>query len=214
MKNLHFLFLFLLGGLLGGCASTYKPIYPKAVSYSTGQSSPGLHFGYRHDLLRTTGNKKYAKKEDKRGVRLVAIKITNNTGSTLTYPDDFNLLSSDRSIYQMDPASIHTKLKQGVPVYLLYLLFTPFSLYTHDATGAVTSETPIGLFLGPGLTGLNMGMAASANKNFLDELKNYNLNNLQIKDGETVYGLIGMPDAGFAPLSLELKVIPEVEYGY
>ena len=204
MKKFYAVVVLLASFLFGGCASNYHAINPPSVAFPSSRSVNGIDFTYKYDLLRTYGNNKYAKKEDKKGVRVVAVEITNNTGRDLIFPADFQLVSGDRQVQLLDPVSVHQQLKQGVPIYLLYLLFTPMNLYTHDESG-VTSTTRIGLFLGPGLTALNIGIAASANNSFKEELLLYDLNNLEIRDGDTVVGLIGIPDTGFSPLELRVR---------
>lgn len=205
MKSLCLSLLLIAVIFAGGCASNYHTINPGRTHFpAPAEKEYGLSFAYKYDLLRAKGNKKYAKKEDKKGVRVVAVKITNNTGSTLIFPDDFDIMSGDSPVYLLEPEAVHRQLKQGVPIYLLYLLFTPMNLYTYDDTG-VTSSTPVGLLLGPGLTALNIGIAASANNKFKQELLDYDIYNMEIKDGETITGLIGITDNGYAPLSLELK---------
>jgi len=69
--------------ILSGCAASYKPIYPVSLNYDSHQSEDGVELSYKYDVLRQNGNKKYAKKEDKKGVKLVALKITNNTQSVV-----------------------------------------------------------------------------------------------------------------------------------
>jgi hypothetical protein len=90
-------------------------------------------------------------------------------------------------------------LKQGVPVYLLYLLLTPMNLYTGD------DVTPIGLVLGPGIAFGNMIGAGGANQNFLKELESFNLMNKSIQPGETLYGIIGIRDSGYNPITIKVK---------
>lgn len=60
------------------------------------------------------------------------------------------------------------------------------------------------MFLGPGLTLLNVTTASSANNKFMRELGLYNILYRDILPGETVYGLIGIRGAGFNPLYIEL----------
>lgn len=135
---------------------------------------------------------------------LVAVKITNTTGRPLKFPEDIALQAGNQDIMLLDPQFIHSKLKQGVPIYLLYLLFTPMKLYTNNSNGDYNSYD-VGYLLGPGLTALNMGIAASANNKFKEDLLDYSLANRVIEDGETVYGIIGFQDVGYAPIKIELK---------
>lgn len=203
MKKTLLSFLLLTILLVGGCASSYRHIHPKAMPLHPVSKDDGIDFAYRFDVLRQSGNKKYAKKEDKRAIRVVAVRITNYTGYTLNFREDLQLYSGGRSVYPLDPEMIHQQLKQSVAPYLFYMLFSFVTFDTYN--GTEHTSTPIGLLLGPGLTALNMGMAASANKRFKEELSFYSLFDAIIEDGETVYGLVGIRDNGYAPLDIRLK---------
>ena len=153
--------------------------------------------------------KKYAKKELKKGIKLVAIKITNNSVKDLTFGKDAILTYGDGSeIYIMENERVFSKLKQSPASYLWYLLLTPMNFYTTKTNSngfqENTSSTPIGLVVGPGLAGGNMIAAGSANKKFKTEMLDYNINGTIIKKGETKYGLIGIKSNSFD--SLKLKV--------
>lgn len=204
MKNLLILPLLIIVILSGGCASNYHSISPQSSYFNVAEQTDELDFSYRYNILREKGNKKYAKREDKKGIRVVALKITNNTDRPLKFPEDIQLYAGDRAVLLLEPEFIHSKLKQGVPIYLLYLLFTPMTFTTYSENGDVNS-TPVGLLVGPGLTALNMGMASSANNKFKEELLQYNLANRVIQEGETVYGLIGFQDFGYSPIKIQLK---------
>jgi hypothetical protein len=204
MKKILILPLLIAVILSGGCASNYRSISPQTSYFNATEKTSELEFSYRYNVLQEKGNKKYAKREDKKGIRVVALKITNNTERPVKFPEDIQLYAGNRSIHLLEPEFIHSKLKQGVPIYLLYLLFTPMTLTASSGNGDVSS-TPVGLLLGPGLTALNIGIAASANNKFKEELLQYNLTNRIIEEGETVYGLIGFQDFGYAPLKIELK---------
>ncbi len=150
------------------------------------------------------GNKRYAKKEDQKGVKLVAVKITNNTTAELNFTKDITLYAGMQPAVLVDPVVVGKELKQTVPTYLFYLLMTPLRFYT-ASNGEVTSNLPIGLLLGPGLSIGNMVEAGAANKRLRDELLRYNMNNKMIRPGETVTGLIGLRESGFNPLRLQVN---------
>ena len=84
------------------------------------------------------------------------------------------------------------------------MLLTPTQLYTGETNSNGETDTfPIGLILGPGITAGNMIGAGTANTNFLNELEENYLYNKEIKAGETVYGIVGIYDFGYSPLTLE-----------
>ena len=181
-------------------------IQPKTINYISKNEVDGLTLQYRYELL----HKKYEKKEEKKGVKLVAIKITNNSNRDVTFGKDVTLaFENDYNVYVMDNEKVFKTLKQSPASYLWYLLLTPLNLYTTKTNSyglpEQTSSTPIGLVLGPGLAGGNMIAAGSANKKFRTELLKYNINGTVIKKGETKYGLIGIRSDSYDALKLRIK---------
>lgn len=188
------------------CASGYKMIEPETINYISTNESDNVKLEYKYDLL----HKKYAKKEEKKGVKLVAVKITNNSGKDVMFGRDAKLTyENGTEVYVMENEKAFKTLKQSPASYLWYLLLTPVNLYTTDTNSngfqEETSSTPIGLILGPGLAGGNMIAASSANKKFKEELLEYNVNGTIIKNGETKYGLIGIEADSFDALKLKIK---------
>ncbi|SMG48802.1 hypothetical protein SAMN05661096_03523 [Marivirga sericea] len=192
--------------ILSGCAVSYKPIHPVSLNYDSHQSEDGVELSYKYDVLRQNGNKKYAKKEDKRGVKLIALKITNNSQSAVNLGKNLTLYSGNNQIRPMEPMIIKESIKQIVPGYLPYLLLTFVNLTTTKEQNGIIEQNviPIGLVLGPGITVGNMLIAGDANTKLLDELRLYNLIGKDIKPGETVYGIIGVRDIGYSPITVEV----------
>jgi len=177
--------------ILSSCASGYQTINPSNLNYNSNDVKNGILLEYKYDLL----NKKYAKKETKNGVKVVAIKITNNSKSDIVFGKDIKLAyENGNELYVLENEKVFKSLKQNTVSYLLYLLLTPMTLNKTTATGngIETSSTPIGLGVGPGIAGGNMIVASSANKKFKTELLEFNLNGVIIKKGETKSGLIGI----------------------
>lgn len=188
------------------CASSYRPINPPTVYYDSHDLKDGVKLSYKYDVLREKGNKKYSKKEDTKGIRVIAVKITNYTDSTINV-SDLIFTSGSNEIAPMDPIIIKNSIKQIVPSYLPYLLLTFLKLYVTKVEDGVpnTEYYPIGYVLGPGITIGNMALAGSANEEFLRELNNYNILNRDIQKGETVYGIIGFRNSGYMPISLKFR---------
>ncbi|WP_298537067.1 hypothetical protein [uncultured Algibacter sp.] len=191
--------------MLTCCASGYKLIEPKSINFISSSEVDSIKLEYKYDLL----DKKYEKKEIKKGVKLVAIKVTNNSENDIVFGRDVKLTYANGSeIYVMENEKVFKILKQSPATYLFYLLLTPVNFYTHETNAygvtETTSSTPIGLVLGPALAGGNMIAAGSANKKFQSELFDYNIHGATIKKGETKHGLIGILTDAFE--SLKLKV--------
>ena len=202
MKTFKIPLLLLATLTLTNCASGYKMIEPKSINYISTYETANVRLEYKYDLL----DKKYSKKELKKGVKLLALKITNNSDSDLMFGRDAKLTYADGTeIFILDNDKVFKTLKQSPASYLWYLLLTPVNLYTTGSDGQQTSSTPIGLVLGPGLAGGNMIAAGSANKRFKTEMLAYDIKGTTIKKGETVYGLIGIKTDSFESLKLKIE---------
>ena len=206
MRIIKITFLFVITLILSNCASGYKKINPKSINYISMNESDGVKFEYKYDLL----DKKYEKKEIKKGVKLITVKITNNSGKDLMFGRNIKIAyENGKEVYIMDSEKVFKTLKQSPASYLWYLLLTPVNLYTTETSSngfrQETSSTPIGLVLGPGIAGGNMIVAGSANKKFKEEISEYNVNGIIIKDSETKYGLIGIKTDSFDALKLKVE---------
>ena len=195
-----------IGILFVGCASSYKSINPQNINYLSISEDKDVKLEYKYEML----EKKYKKKALAKGVRLLAIKITNNSNEDLVFGKDVKLNYDNGSeIYIMDNDMVFSSVKQSPASYLWYLLLTPLQLYTNtDQNGFATESTssfPIGLILGPGLTAGNMVAASTANKKLETDLNTYNLNGLTIKSGQTASGLIGIRSNDYNAIKIKVN---------
>ncbi len=188
MKKPIQLFAIILVLTLNSCASSYDYIEPNALSYNSNSSTDTFVLEYKYDLL----NKKYAKKEANRGMKLIAIKVTNNSNKDVVFGKDITLkYKNGVGLNLLETEKVFKDLKQATPLYLLYLLLTPVN-FTSTSNGRTTSSVPIGLGLGPATAGGNMIVAGSANKKLKKELMEFDILGTLIKSGETKTGLIGI----------------------
>jgi hypothetical protein len=203
----RFVRLFFVLPFFMSCASSYKPISPETLEYHNHSTHDKIEFSYHYDVLTESKNKKYAKHELKNNLSLVAVKITNHTGHDINPMTDAVFYIDNKPTYFVDQKITEDKIKQGVPIYLLYLLFSPVTLNTSGTStdgSPKTNSFPIGLIIGPTLTATNMIVAGTANKNFKEEIEQYNLYR-QVHDGETMYALIAFRDIGKDEITLRLK---------
>jgi hypothetical protein len=198
-----------LVSLLSSCASSYKAIVPENINYTAKTENNQVLLEYKYDVLLERRNKKYAKREKKRFIQVAAVKITNNSYETITLGEQTHFLAGNNSFTPLEPSVAHSQLKQGVPIYLLYLLMSNGKLITEEnyVNGVKTSEKsfPIGLILGPGLTLYNMIKAGNANQQFLAEMQRYHTPGKQVQPGKTVYGLVAVPNSSYNPLYLKVR---------
>ncbi len=190
-----------------GCAGSYSLIRPTSInSYTPSASSGPVSLDYQFDALRLThSNKKYVKKENKFGYRVVAVRVTNNWDREVNFTRDLNLLYGERPVSIVPSAIAAHDLRQGVAIYLLYLLL---NVQVGGTTDPRTGATTGGTFLptGPFIAGGNMLVASGANTNLRKELTAYDLTNRVLKPGETVYGILSLRETAVAPLRLEPRV--------
>jgi hypothetical protein len=194
--------------LLGsGCAGSYTAIRPDRIAtYQSSATTAPLQFGYQFDALRMQGrNKKYAKKEQKKGYHVIAVRVTNTTGADVNFSRDAVLYYGDRPISPVAAPIAAKDMKQGVAIYLLYVLLNPTFTSTQSTNGYTTANDGTTFYVGPFIAGGNMLGAGLANGNFRKELEQYDLTNRVIRPGETVYGLISVRETTVAPLRLELR---------
>jgi hypothetical protein len=207
--NTKFRFVCLFAALpfFMSCASSYKPIGPENLEYHNHSVNDNIEFSYHYDVLIESRNKKYAKHEINNHLNLVAVKITNHTGHDINPMTDAVFYVDNKPAYPVDQKITEDKIKQGVPIYLLYLLFSPVTLTTSGSSndGVSTSNPiPIGLVIGPLLTATNMLVAGTANKNFKEEIELHSLYR-QVHDGETIFALVAFRDIGKDEITLRLK---------
>lgn len=199
MKN-KLIVLYISIAFLSSCATTYKTLAPK--SFETTEVTDSVSFSYKYGILEESGNKKFAKRELPNSIRVLSVKIVNETNNELIIGKNCKFFSRSNELELVDPIEAHRKLKQGVAEYLVYLLLTPINLNIKDPKTLTTDVIPIGLALGPLLTVVNISAAASANGKFLKELKSFNLIDKKVAPGQTVFGLITVRTNDFGPIRL------------
>lgn len=200
MRIIKIIFLFIAIISLTSCATSYKIIEPETINYVSSNENNGVKLEYKYDLL----NKKNTNKEVNKGVKLVAIKLTNNSNQDLMFGREIKLTyENGNEIFIMENDKVFRTLKQKPAFHLFYLLATPVNYYFKNSNGTVSS-IPIGYALGPLLAGVNLVKASLANKKFKKEMMESNMNGELIKKGETKYGLIGIKTDTFDSLKLKI----------
>ena len=201
-----FKLLLAMGGIfyMTSCASSYPGIQPENLSYNSKNiAEEGITMEYRYDLL----PKKYAKKEKREDIRLVAVRLKNNTNKDLVFGEDFKLaFEGGNNVLILSNDKVFDELKQKGAFHLFYLLLSPVTLNktTNNGNGSITTEPifPIGLIIGPGLAALNLFKASASNKRFKNELKEYNLNGKSLKPGQESFGIIGIRSDSYDALNI------------
>ncbi|MEM6830762.1 MAG: hypothetical protein AAF551_09625 [Bacteroidota bacterium] len=199
-RQIKFLRVFPLIILVSSCASSYQLINPRSVNYYGRVEDSGVIFEYKYNVLKESGNKKYAKRELRKDLQVVSMKITNNSSETISFAEDVEIHCSGRPIVPVDPEIVVAQLKQPVPIYLLYLLLW---LTVSDCQNNECDVTPIpiGLPIGVG----NMIVANNANFKFRAELQAANVLSKKIEPGKAAYGILSFKSTGYNPLTFKVK---------
>ncbi|MCB0492851.1 MAG: hypothetical protein KDC93_10590 [Cyclobacteriaceae bacterium] len=184
---------------LFSCASSYKPILPQQMTYTSLEGNEGIGYSYRYNVLRETGNKKYANKEEKKALKLVALQIKNNTNGDIRLKEHAKFYMGDNMVLPIEPAQLHQQVKQ---IGALYMLWSLLFLNITNCDKGECSNIPIPIGLAGGL--MNWSVASKANKNFMTELITNNILDKTIAPGETVTGLIGL--SADASLPIEIRI--------
>jgi len=193
--------------LLSGCASFYRPIHPEQVSYTKSSIDSDVEFQHKFNVLKTRGNRKYARKARKRNIKIVAVKITNGSEKNIDFSSDVQLYMGEREIYPIDLYQVSSKLKQKIWWYLFYGLISwnPSAASANTSPSGTTTTTGPSIPIGLGIAGGNMLVAFKANKDFESELKKYNLINTVIQPGETKIGIIAFEGISQRDIQIQIK---------
>lgn len=203
MKNL--VALWVTGLCLSGCATSYNMIMPPMLSYPDKTVSDSVSFYYRYNVLEESDNRKYARREQKSGVKILSVKVVNNSAKTISFKNNLQLFDGSRLVLPKDNTLVYYDVKQSVPSYLVYLILLPMHKITVNF-GGPANVFPFGYVVAPLFATTNMIKAAHANNLFRFEMVKFNIINQDIPPGETVYGLICIESEDEIPLTLKRRM--------
>lgn len=198
-----FAFLAVAVLVLSSCASSYKSIAPSTFNFSNKELNDGVELKYEYEVLEQRGNKKFAKDENSRGLKVIAVEITNHTEETIVVGESLRFYSGDSELIPLPPATVARRINQCAACYLPYVLLTLLTLNTSGSNGV--QSYPIGLAVGPIVTFGNMGVAASANKRLKRELIKNDIFGKSIEPGVTITGLISVGTYSFSAMKPRVK---------
>lgn len=183
-----------------GCASSYRVINPLRIVYQDSSESYGGVLGYRYDVLREAGNKKYARKADDKKIRIVGMKFTNLTDQAINFGEDVEIFADGQRIIPLPSDVVKREVKQISGLYMLWSLFW-VTLSKCENDDCSVTPIPVGLLIGIG----NTVGASGANRNFHKELEFHNLITKVVDPGETVKGLLLIRAENEQKLEVHLK---------
>ncbi|WP_020534500.1 hypothetical protein [Lewinella cohaerens] len=188
MRN-HYLrnfgyFCILITLCCASCAARYHPIQPETVAFITLPDSLAkqeVTFAYRYHVLKDAGNRKYAKKEKRHGISLLALRIVNDRPDTLLFPEDFYVLGPNG----------------GDSLNILWADMVYDRLLQDKYQKKGNYEVPLGRGFGDAMIN-NMGLSVKrstekkANELFSQELDDFYLVPCYIAPGVSMVGLVGI----------------------
>ncbi|MFZ6009788.1 MAG: hypothetical protein ACOYXT_05510 [Bacteroidota bacterium] len=192
--------IWLVACILMGCASAYRPVMPNRISYKESFEDNGLKLQYRYNILKEAGNKKYAAKESRSGIRLVAVEFTNNSEQTVTFGQNVGVFSGNRELVPLKPEEVRREIRQVAGLYMIWSAFW-IVINNCDNDDCTSIPLPVGALIGLG----NMSAAKAANRNMLHDLRRYDLSGKTIGPGETVYGILPLAVIEGDVLEVHLK---------
>lgn len=149
MRSVPIILIIVSTIILSSCASGYKYMQPEKIVYSNKLTEDGLQFSYFYNVLSETDNDDYSKKEIKSPIKVLAVKIKNETGRKLDIGEDVLFLKNGQPVETVSPKQVESQIKQGTLGYLFYLLLTPMNLTI--SRGTIQTPIPLAWPSGRGL---------------------------------------------------------------
>lgn len=197
-SRLRPVFLFLILVVAGGCAKVYHKIEPASIPLARSEINQyGLEMSHYYDLLALRGNKRLAKKERRKDIKLLVVSITNHNDFSINVRRELEFVVDGNPIVLLPQQELYQSLKQRGLFYLLYA----FVILPVDISSSNRVIIPIGL----PFAAYNVAVALRANNRLLEELTIYDIQNRILAAGETITGIIGIQSEGVPYLDVRLK---------
>jgi hypothetical protein len=190
----------LIGALALSCAAPFKILNPQQMSFSNYKSGNGVDYALRGNVLADAGNTRYANKEMKTGLRVVAVEIENKTDRPIVLRENAKFYVGTKNVYPVEAAQIAQQLKQPAGLYMLWsLLWVVITKCDNNDCSVI--PLPVGFAIGLG----NMSKAKKANKALLDELNANNILDKKLMPGEKAKGLFGFGEQNIDAIRIEIN---------
>ncbi len=196
--------LFILSLFLFSCATSYHPIKPAELSYGSKSEKSEVELYYRYDVMAAARNGRQTNKELRSDIKLVALKIYNNTTNQITIGENAKFYADGKELSTVPLDILKRRMKQGTIPYLGYLLLSPLKFSFEKDNGAKKVQIFGGAIIGGALAAGNIYVATKANAKLRKDLETYSLLGKTVLPGETVYGLVAIQKSGYVPIQLKL----------
>lgn len=206
MKQKSFITIAILIFLVSSCARPYRKINMSAVPFNEFRSDQNISYSIRQGVLYNMRNFFFARREMKKNLSLVALKIVNNSDTAININDLRFTCGALLPIQQIGVNEYFNVLKQKPALYWLYsvgaVVYPKPAVYTDPVTnnqfpkpnnpkkfiknGKQFIPIPIGL----PVAAANYAIAYRSNKKMLLDLQLLNLTNRVIQPHDTIQGIL------------------------
>ena len=122
MKQKSFITIAILILLVSSCARPYRKINMSAVPFNEFRSDQNISYSIRQGVLYNMRNFFFARREMKKNLSLVALKIVNNSDTAININDLKFTCGALLPIQQMEVKDYFNAVKQKPALYWLYSL--------------------------------------------------------------------------------------------
>ncbi|MDF1867457.1 MAG: hypothetical protein P1U70_21665 [Saprospiraceae bacterium] len=186
MKYLiNFFPLILLVVLGSSCASKYHLIKPQLLELPNSPEilkNGQVKIGLRYNVLKESGNDRYAKKEKNNKVSLITVIIENNSTDTLYFPEDLFVMSQKDTLYILEMEEAYEAIRQDIVERSTG--GRAFGEWLFHLPRAISNEI----------------VQTKANQRFADELDEYYLMPCYVAPGVSMTGLLVLDAKQGTPL--------------
>jgi len=205
MQN-RIIFLLIAILIISSCARPYRKINMTSIPFKENRVENKISYSVRQGLMYNTRNFFYAKKEQKKDLSLMAIKIINKSELPININDLQFSCGASVPIAPIRKEDYYNAIKQKAGLYWLYsvgFMVYPKPAVTKDPVTGVQTNQPnnpkkfikngkqyIPLPFGLPVAAANYGIAYRANKKLKNDLEYLDLANKVIQPGDSIFGIL------------------------
>jgi hypothetical protein len=189
--------------ILASCARSFHTLNPTMYYFdNTKPLTEEINVSYLYDIQNISRNKPYARKERKKYIKLVALKIDNNSDKELILTrDNFAIkTSSGRDIEIISNEQYNKAIRQYSGTYALFYGLSGFGYEWGEVNGeeySTLSYNFLPLIIGVG----NAFFAEASNNNQKQNMNNLQIYGKSLKPHSSMHGLIAIKDMGYPELN-------------
>lgn len=184
MRFYH-LVLFILILLIGSCARPYRKINMSSIPFKEFREENTMSYAIKQGVMYNMKNYSIARKEQKKNVSLVAVKIVNKSELPININDMQFTCGATIPITPIKVDEYYNTLKQKAGLYWLYS--AGVVVYPRPPKG---SKKFIPLPFGLPIAAANFGIAYKANKKFKTDIQLLDLSNKVIQPFDSIVGIL------------------------